>query len=66
MPRLWRAVGVARLNPLDAGLSRGSLLVAVATTETGPDRDQTGDLFVANEALYQLSYWPVERKSFVD
>jgi hypothetical protein len=36
------------------------------TAETGPDRDQTGDLFVANEALYQLSYWPVERKSFVE
>lgn len=25
----------------------------------GPDRDQTDDLFVANEALYQLSYRPV-------
>ena len=24
----------------------------------GPDRDQTDDLFVANEALYQLSYRP--------
>ena len=24
----------------------------------GPDRDQTDDLVVANDALYQLSYWP--------
>lgn len=24
----------------------------------GPDRDQTDDLIVANDALYQLSYWP--------
>ena len=27
----------------------------------GPDRDQTDDLVVANDALYQLSYWPVRR-----
>lgn len=27
----------------------------------GPDRDQTDDLFVANEALYQLSYRPPKR-----
>jgi hypothetical protein len=25
----------------------------------GPDRDQTDDLVVANDALYQLSYRPV-------
>jgi hypothetical protein len=25
----------------------------------GPDRDQTDDLVVANDALYQLSYWPM-------
>jgi hypothetical protein len=28
----------------------------------GPDRDQTDDLFVANEALYQLSYRPIKRR----
>jgi hypothetical protein len=27
----------------------------------GPDRDQTDDLFVANEALYQLSYRPLRK-----
>jgi hypothetical protein len=26
----------------------------------GPDRDQTDDLVVANDALYQLSYRPVQ------
>jgi hypothetical protein len=26
----------------------------------GPDRDQTDDLVVANDALYQLSYRPVK------
>jgi hypothetical protein len=26
----------------------------------GPDRDQTDDLIVANDALYQLSYWPMQ------
>lgn len=30
----------------------------------GPDRDQTDDLFVANEALYQLSYRPVREVRF--
>lgn len=25
----------------------------------GPDRIRTGDLLIANEALYQLSYGPV-------
>ena len=28
----------------------------------GPDRDQTDDLVVANDALYQLSYCPKEQK----
>jgi hypothetical protein len=28
----------------------------------GPDRDQTDDLIVANDALYQLSYWPGEKR----
>jgi hypothetical protein len=31
----------------------------VLARDGGPDRDQTDDLFVANEALYQLSYRPV-------
>ncbi len=32
----------------------------------GPDRDQTDDLFVANEALYQLSYRPVREGRFCE
>ncbi len=31
---------------------------AGALKSGGPDRDQTDDLVVANDALYQLSYWP--------
>jgi len=27
----------------------------------GPERDQTADLVVANDALYQLSYRPEQR-----
>lgn len=30
----------------------------------GPDRDQTDDLIVANDALYQLSYWPVREVTY--
>ncbi len=48
----WGALRVATL-------AQGSRRIAMAG---GPDRDQTDDLFVANEALYQLSYGPVERK----
>ena len=29
-----------------------------AAKDGGPDRDQTDDLVVANDALYQLSYRP--------
>src|SRR5471032_968216 len=32
----------------------------------GPDRDQTDDLFVANEALYQLSYRPVRNVTYCE
>src|SRR5690606_31002689 len=32
----------------------------------GADRDQTGDLVVANDALYQLSYCPVQGRWFWD
>ena len=31
-----------------------------AAKDGGPDRDQTDDLVVANDALYQLSYRPPE------
>jgi hypothetical protein len=38
----------------------GKLRRAVAGAKFGgPDRDQTDDLVVANDALYQLSYWPM-------
>jgi hypothetical protein len=30
----------------------------------GPDRDQTDDLVVANDALYQLSYRPVRNVTY--
>jgi hypothetical protein len=33
-------------------------LRCAAAKDGGPDRDQTDDLVVANDALYQLSYWP--------
>ncbi len=37
----------------------------VRITEVGgPDRDQTDDLVVANDALYQLSYRPVREVRF--
>ena len=52
----------AGLQPDGRGFAPSSLLAAGAAAETGPDRDQTDDLLVANEALYQLSYGPVERK----
>ena len=35
-----------------------------AAQNGGPDRDQTDDLVVANDALYQLSYWPMVEGSF--
>jgi hypothetical protein len=53
-----------RTMPAFVLLRRGSFRIAKAG---GPDRIQTGDLFVANEALYQLSYWPVPwRGRFVE
>jgi hypothetical protein len=46
---------MSRPHPEDADLQR--------LRETGgPDRDQTDDLLIANEALYQLSYGPVKEK----
>ena len=30
----------------------------------GADRDQTDDLVVANDALYQLSYWPMRNVTY--
>ena len=33
-------------------------LRTLRTSNGGPERDQTADLLVANEALYQLSYRP--------
>ncbi|MEN9635552.1 MAG: hypothetical protein RL077_3956 [Verrucomicrobiota bacterium] len=37
---------------------KGLTLVLNYKLNGGPDRDQTDDLVVANDALYQLSYWP--------
>ncbi len=34
----------------------------MSTIICGPDRIRTGDLLVANEALYQLSYGPLNEK----
>src|SRR5258708_135665 len=41
-------------------MARGHLadFPSLGAKNGGPDRDQTDDLFVANEALYQLSYRP--------
>ena len=37
----------------------GSLRIRFAAAKAGgPERDQTADLVVANDALYQLSYRP--------
>jgi hypothetical protein len=37
---------------------------SAALLSGGPDRDQTDDLIVANDALYQLSYWPVREVTY--
>ena len=44
-----------REHTCDPGLPAEALAKA-----GGPDRDQTDDLIVANDALYQLSYWPMQ------
>lgn len=38
---------------------------AVRVLDGGADRDQTDDLVVANDALYQLSYCPVRKGSYL-
>jgi hypothetical protein len=49
-------------HPAGRGLSRGSLCVRDAAAKTGgPEGDQTPDLVVANDALYQLSYRPARK-----
>ena len=42
-----------------AAKPRGSLSQNAKVLFGGPDRIRTGDLLIANEALYQLSYGPV-------
>ena len=46
------------------GCSRGPQTV-VEIQNGGADRDQTDDLVVANDALYQLSYCPPRKGSYL-
>ncbi len=47
------------LGPLDAAFVATILSAVTRRAKTGgPERDQTADLVVANDALYQLSYRP--------
>ena len=50
-----------------ADVSEGILRLRCALAKDGgPDRDQTDDLVVANDALYQLSYWPVRNVTYCE
>lgn len=49
----------SRLHFLTAGLPAVGLAKA-----GGPDRDQTDDLVIANDALYQLSYRPISERPY--
>ena len=61
-----RSLACGRTRPYFARwASQGILRLRYAPAKDGgPDRDQTDDLFVANEALYQLSYRPVRNVTY--
>ena len=52
--------------PKSADDNHLTICCLVINRSGGPDRDQTDDLLIANEALYQLSYGPVEGRTFGD
>ena len=54
----WAAPSVARDDERVPSFARATAGIFAEAKNGGADRAQTGDLLVANEALYQLSYCP--------